>query len=220
MVVNSNEVYDSYIVDFKLPPATIILPIPLAFIYLSVLCLDYVLIRNDTKLASIISPTQLRLLIFGCHFMLPILFETKHKFLNISYMLQPWSLALQVVFLAKSDLTFKNWLLMLLKTATFQDDSPTSEAPHEIRKKGFEKTLRGVAKYVFMKIVLDRVLPKDYTDLLAMPFFDPKALFFTYIFAVRIYCMMGLSDLIMGIIQSIFLIRFKDIFDNPFIASR
>jgi hypothetical protein len=220
MLVDSNELYDSYIADFKLPPAILVPPVTLAIGYMLVLSLDYILIRNDTKFASIISPTQLRLFIFTYHFMLPILFETKHKFLNISYMLQPWSLALQIVFLAKSNLTLKDWISMLFKTATFQDDSPNIETASEIRKKGFKKILRGVTKILFMKIVLDRLLPRDFSDLLGMPYFDPKALFITYVLAVRIYCMMGISDVIMGIIQSISLIRFKDIFNNPFIASR
>lgn len=212
--------YTSYVVNIRLPPAITVSPVILTIGYVLALIMDYVLIKNDTKLASIISPTKLRYTIASYHFILPIVFASKYDFANISFMLQPWTTAAQIVFLAKSDLTVKEWISMLFKVATFQDDSPTTDISNEIRIQGIKKMIRGVAKFGFMKIVLDGLLPKDLSDLLSIPFYSPQALFITYVLAVRIYCMMGITDVIMGIVQSLFLVRFKDVFDNPFIASR
>lgn len=212
--------YKSYIVDIHLPPAIIVHPLLLSLGYALVLILDFILIKNDTKLALIISPTQLRFLIGAYHFILPILFGTKYDFGNISFMMHPWSTAAQIAFLAKSNIPLTNWLKMLIKTATFQDDSPTTETRTEIRLAGLKKLIRGLTKFVFMKLFLDGVLPKDLSDLLALPFYSPRSIFITYILAVRIYCMLGVTDVLMGLVQSLSLVRFKDVFNNPFIASR
>ncbi|KAI7890153.1 uncharacterized protein EV154DRAFT_256623 [Mucor mucedo] len=216
----SSSPYTSYVVDIHLPPAIIIPPVILTLVYVLVLTIDYVLIKNDAKLASIISPMKLRVLIAVYHFLLPIVFASKYDFGNISFMLQPWTTALQIVFLAKTDLSIKKWVAMLFKVATFQDDSPTTDTSREIRIQGLKKVARGSIKFVFMKLVLDGLLPKDLSDLLGMPVFSPRALFITYVLAFRIYCMMGVTDIIMGLVQCTCLIRFKDIFDNPFMASR
>lgn len=184
LIMVDQQSYKSYIIDIHLPPAIIVDPLLLSLGYALVLIFDFILIKNDTK-----------------HFILPIFFATKYDFGNISFMMHPWSLAAQIVFLAKSELSLTNWLKMLIKTATFQDDSPTTETSTEIRLAGLKKLIRGLAKFVFMKLFLDGVLPVD-------------------ILAVRIYCMLGVTDVLMGVVQSLFLIRFKDVFNNPFIASR
>lgn len=212
--------YKSYVADIHLPPAIIVSPFVLTFGYALALTMDYVLIKNDTRFAHIISPMKLRCLIAVYHFLLPIIFASKYDFGNISFMLQPWTAALHIVFLAKSDLSIKEWISMLFKLATFQDDDPTTDTPQEIRTKGLKKMLRGLAKFGIMKIVLDGLLPKDLSDLLSMPVFSPRALFITYVLAFRIYCMMGITDVIMGAVQTTCLVRFKDIFDNPFMAKR
>lgn len=216
----SSSPYTSYVVDIHLPPAIIISPVILTLGYALVLTMDYVLIKNDMKLAPIISPMKLRGLIAVYHFLLPIIFASKYDFGNISFMLQPWTTALQIVFLAKSDLSIKKWILMLFKVATFQDDSPTADSSREIRIQGLKKIIRGLAKAAFMKFVLDGLLPHDLSDLLGMPVFSTRSLFITYVLAFRIYCMMGITDIIMGLVQCTCLIRFKDIFDNPFMATR
>lgn len=218
--MKENAPYGSYVVDFSLPPAIIVSPIYLTVGYILTFILDYFLIKNDTKLASIISPSKLRYCIGIYHFILPILFASKYDFANISFMLHPWSTAAQIVFLAKSDLVFKDWITMFWKIASFQDDSPTTSTSNEIRLQGLKKSMRGLLKIGFMKLFLDGLLPPDLSDLLALPFYSPQALFITYILAVRIYCMAGITDVIMGIVQSISLIRFGDLFDKPFLASR
>ncbi|KAI9269588.1 hypothetical protein EDC94DRAFT_599309 [Helicostylum pulchrum] len=217
--MSSNSLYKSYVVDIILPPAIIVSPITLTIGYTLTFILDYFLMKHDTKLSSFISPTKLRYAIGIYHFLLPTLFASKYDFGNISFMLHPWSTAAQVVFLAKANLPVKDWIIMFFKTVTFQDDSLTNKTANEIRIDGLKKAARGLLKFAFMKIFLDGLLPKDLSDLLSLPFYSPKALFITYILAVRIYCMLGVTDIVMGIAQSLSLIRFKDVFDNPFIAS-
>lgn len=218
--MQDNPKYESYIVDFYLPEAIIVDAKILILGYTALLILDYILIKNDAKIARVIHPKLLRLIIATYHFFIPIFFASKYDFGNISFMLHPWSTAAQIVYLTKSKMGFTDWLTMMIKTVTFQDDSPTTDSPREIRLKGLQKVVRGVAKYVFMKVALDGILPPDLSDLLALPFYSSKAMFITYILAVRIYCMMSCVDIIMGFMQAVFMIRFNDIFDNPFLATR
>jgi hypothetical protein len=218
--MESNPKYGSYIVDFYLPPAMIVPVEILTLGYTCLLLLDYVLIKNDTKIARVISPKTLRLIIATYHFLVPIFFASKFDFGNISFMLHPWTTATQIVFLGKSNLSFKDWISMMVKVATFQDVSPTTDTPRQIRVKGLEKVGRGIAKFEFMKVALDGILPADLSDLLALPFYSPKAMFITYVLAVRIYCMLSSVDIIMGFTQAVFLIRFNDLFDNPFLSTR
>lgn len=218
--MSNKKQYSSYVVDLQLPPAVIVSPALLTLGYTVVLFMDYILLKNDTKLRNIISPKQLRFFICVFHFILPIIFASKYDFGNISFMLHPWTNAAQIMFLTKSNITFKEWIQMMFKFASFQDESPTTDTPKDIRLAGIKKVVRGIAKFAFMKLVLDGLLPEDLSSLLAIPFYKPQAMFITYILAVRIYCMLGVSDVIMGVVQSLFLIRFQDVFDNPFISSR
>ncbi|CEP10043.1 hypothetical protein [Parasitella parasitica] len=215
----SNIRYESHLVDIKLPPPTTVPVSILTAGYILVLLLDYVLVKNDAKFSPFITPMQLRVFIATYHFLIPMFFASKYDFGNISFMLQPWSLAAQVVYLSKSSVTLKEYLPRLIKIATFQDDRPTTKTNWQIRLDGLKKIARGAAKFSFMKIALDGILPQDLSDLLGMPFYTPKALFITYVLAFRIYCMMSLSDVIMGATQSMFLIRFHDLFDNPFLST-
>ncbi|KAI7903750.1 uncharacterized protein BX663DRAFT_433542 [Cokeromyces recurvatus] len=134
-------------------------------------------------------------------------------------MLQPWALAAQIVFFTNSSITLKDWLSKLIKISTFQDDTPTTETDMEIRLNGLKKMIRGIIKTAFMKVVLDSLLPDNIASLLAIPFYKPKACFITFILALRIYCMISVVDIITGVIQTIFLIRFNDIFNNPLLAT-
>ncbi|KAI8971360.1 hypothetical protein BDB01DRAFT_699167, partial [Pilobolus umbonatus] len=116
-------------------------------------------------------------------------------------------------------LSFRQWLPVAIKLNTFQDENTeTAHTDSDIRTAGFKKMMRGIAKISFIKFILIQLYPSDISDLLSMPIFSLKGLFLTYILAFRIYCMMGLSDVVMGIVQMATAIRFKDIFDNPFIS--
>jgi Na+-transporting NADH:ubiquinone oxidoreductase subunit NqrE len=218
--MGANPKYESHFVDLYLPPATIV-PVEILILgYTLLLLLDYVLIKNDEKIARVISPKLLRFIIATYHFLVPIFFASKYDFGNISFMIHPWTTAAQIVFLTKSDMSFGDWIPFVIKVATFQDDSPTTDTPREIRLKGLQKVARGIAKFAFMKVALDGILPEDLSDLLALPFYSPKAMFITYVLALRIYCMLSTVDIIMGFTQAVFLIRFNDLFDNPFLATR
>ncbi|KAK4520542.1 uncharacterized protein ATC70_006419 [Mucor velutinosus] len=215
----SNQRYASYVVDIKLPPAITVPAGTLTAAYTLVLTLDYVLVKNDAKFSAIITPMQLRALIAIYHFLIPIIFASKYNFGNISFMLYPWSMAAQIIFLSTSSVTLKEYLQTLFKVVLFLDDSPTAKTHQQIRFDGVKKIARGFAKMLFMKFALDGVLPDDLSDLLAMPFYSPRAMFITYVLAVRIYCMMSLVDILMGVLQATLLIRFHDLFDNPFLAT-
>ncbi|KAI9480670.1 MAG: hypothetical protein EXX96DRAFT_563717 [Benjaminiella poitrasii] len=218
MYAYSNE---SYIMNIKLPPAVTVPAHILTLGYSLILIIDYILVKNESKLSSIVSQNQLRCIIATYHFVLPIAFASKYDFGNISFMIQPWTLAAQIVFLANSDMTLLgDWLPKLIKTATFQDDRPTTETSMEIRLSGLKKVMRGIAKMSFMKVVLDGLLPEDLSSLLELPFYSPRAWFITYVLAFRIYCMLSVVDIVTGVFQASFLIRFHDIFDSPFIATR
>ncbi|KAL9540171.1 hypothetical protein MBANPS3_009838 [Mucor bainieri] len=215
----SNQRYASYIVDIKLPPAITVPAGTLTVVYTLVLILDYALVKNDAKFSAFITPMQLRALIATYHFLIPIFFASKYDFGNISFMLHPWSMAAQIIFLSTSSVTLKEYLQTLFKVALFLDDSPTTKTQQQIRLEGVQKIVRGFAKLVFMKVALDGILPDDLSDLLGMPFYSPRAMFITYVLAVRIYCMMSLVDIPMGVLQATLLIRFHDLFDNPFLAT-
>lgn len=216
----SNQRYASYVVDIKLPPAITVSAGTLTAAYTLVLILDYLLVKNDAKFSAFITPMQLRALIATYHFFIPIFFASKYDFGNISFMLHPWSMAAQIIFLSTSTVTLKEYLQTLLKVALFLDDSPTTRTQQQIRLDGIKKIARGFSKLLFMKIALDGILPDDLSDLLAMPFYSPRAMLITYVLAVRIYCMMSLVDIPMGVLQATLLIRFHDLFDNPFLATR
>lgn len=216
----SNQRYASYVVDVKLPPATTVPAGTLTAAYTLVLVLDYVLVKNDAKFSAFITPMQLRALIAIYHFFIPIFFASKYDFGNISFMLHPWSMAAQIIFLSTSSVPLTEYLQTLLKVTLFLDDSPSAKTQKQIRLDGVKKIARGFAKLLFMKVALDGILPKDLSDLLAMPFYSPRAMFITYVLAVRIYCMMSIVDILMGVLQATLLIRFHDLFDNPFLATR
>lgn len=216
----SNQRYESYIVDIKLPPPITVHAGVLTIAYILVLILDYLLVKNNAKFSAYITPLQLKTFIATYHFFIPIFFASKYDFGNISFMLQPWTFAAQIVFLSNSSVTLREYIPKLIKIAIFQDDSPTIMTNQQIRLDGLKKIIRGIVKFSFMKIALDGILPDDLSDLLALPFYSPKALFITYILAFRIYCMISLVDIFMGTVQAVFLIRFHDLFDNPFLATR
>jgi len=216
----SNQRYASYVVDIKLPPAITVSVGTLTTAYALVLILDYLLVKNDAKFSAFVSPMQLRAVIATYHFLIPIFFASKHDFGNITFMLHPWSIAAQIIFLSSSSMTVKEYSQTLLKAAVFLDDSPTTKTHQQIRLDGMKKVVRGLAKLAFMKIALDGILPEDLSDLLALPFYSPRAMFLTYVLAVRIYCMMSIVDIPMGVLQATLLIRFHDLFDNPFLATR
>ncbi|KAL7314235.1 hypothetical protein PS15m_005833 [Mucor circinelloides] len=215
----SNQRYASYVVDIKLPPAITVSVGTLTTAYAFVLILDYLLVKNDAKFSAFVSPVQLRVVIATYHFLIPIFFASKHDFGNITFMLHPWSIAAQIIFLSTSSVTVKEYSQTLLKAAVFLDDSATTKTHQQIRLDGVKKVARGLAKLAFMKIALDGILPEDLSDLLALPFYSPRAMFLTYVLAVRIYCMMSIVDIPMGALQATLLIRFHDLFDNPFLAT-
>lgn len=218
--MNNSSIYRSYLFEIKLPEPIVVPAGILTVGYAIVLAFDFLLVRNEKKLSKFISPLQLYTLIGLYHFILPILFESKYNFGNISFMLHPWSVAGQIIFLANSNMTAKQWVWNCVKIASCQDESPTTDTNREIRIKGLKKVARGCAKIAFMKIVLDRLLPDDLSILLSYPVFSLDSLYLTYILAFRIYCMVSVSDVITGLVQALFSIRFLDTFDNPFMAYR
>ncbi|KAI8977401.1 hypothetical protein BDF20DRAFT_836210 [Mycotypha africana] len=222
----------SYVTYLRLP-TPVILPVQtLAFIYMGVLFFDYFLIKTvptTTRQTKII----LHVFIATYHFILPIFIASKYDFGNISFMVQPWILAAQIIYLAnkkqiadiKSNknstlVAFKGWITQLVKIATFQDESKANLSKQQIRIRGLKKTVRGLAKFAFMKLLLDPViLPKNLSTILKYPFYSFKALYLTYALGWKIYCMMSVTDIIMGVAQAITLIRFNDVFDNPFMST-
>jgi hypothetical protein len=209
--------FESPILNITLPEAITIPTIPLTLFYVGLLILDYFLLRHDTKLP--IHPTHLRVIIGLYHFIIPFFIASPHAFANISFMLQPWASATQIVYLSQTKTSLTEWIPKMIKIASFQDTQSTL-APTEIRKKGLVKIARALIKFTVMKCVVDRILPNHYTLLLKFPFYDPFSLVMTYLFAVRIYCMMGVADLGMGIVQTLFAVPFHDVFNNPFWTSR
>lgn len=210
----------SYVTYIKLP-STKVLPVPsLVAMYSLTLVIDYLLVRNEKRLSSIIPPFLLRSLIGVYHFILPLYFDSKYEIANISFMLQPWIYAIQIFFLTESGISLREWIPMMIKIGTFQDETPNTLSNNDVRLGGMKKLLRGTAKLVFMRLVLDQFLPKDLSIILHYPVYNPKAMFLTYVLAMRIYCMMSLVDVLMGLLQIVFLVRFQDLFDNPFMSSR
>lgn len=212
--------YPSYLFEIKLPKPIIVPAGTLTLGYAITLAFDYLLVRNEKKFSRYLSPVQLHFMMGVYHFILPIVFASKYDFGNLSFMLHPWSVALQIIFLTNSQLTWKQWLKNIIRIATFLDESPTMETDREIRLKGLKRVARGIAKIAFMKIVLDRLLPDDLSILLSYSVFSLESFYITYVLAFRIYCMTSCSDVLTGLVQSLFLIRFQDAFHNPFVAYR
>ncbi|KAI8882737.1 hypothetical protein K501DRAFT_250774 [Backusella circina FSU 941] len=208
--------YDSPILNITLPPAITIPTIPLTLLYGGLLTLDYFLLRYDSKLP--INPTHLRIIIGLYHFIIPFCIDSPYAVGNISFMLQPWASTAQIVYLSQTKTSLTEWIPKMIKIATFQD-TQAALPPNEIRKKGLIKVARALVKYTVMKCVVDWILPNHYSLVLRFPFYNPFSLVMTYLFAVRIYCMMGVTDFVMGIIQTLFAIPFHDVFNNPFWAS-
>lgn len=217
---NNSSIYRSYLFEIQLPEPIIVPAGILTFGYALTLGFDYLLVKNEKRLSKYISSSKLFTMIGVYHFILPIVFASKYNFGNISFMLHPWSIAIQIVFLANSNITWNEWLVSLSRIVTSIDDSPTTDTPREIRLKGLKKVVRGCAKFAFMRLVLDKYLPDDLSILLSYPVFSLQSFYITYLLALRIYCMIGISDVLIGIVQGLFLTRIHDSFDNPFFAYR
>ncbi|GAA5805797.1 hypothetical protein HPULCUR_011323 [Helicostylum pulchrum] len=204
-------------IDISLPPA-ISLPVTLlASLYASVLGLDFYLLRHERLFRKVISPTQLRIAMAIVHAVIPLVFVCKQPPLNVFFAGAPWLLATYTAAIPTENLTMEKWVHTLMQVVIEQRPEETDD--RKIRYKGVAKISLGIFKLVFMHLFVDYFLPRHVEYVLEYSWIHPVGIFYTFLFGLKAYCLLGVIDLLMGVEQTLFAWNMIDLFNSPIIAS-
>lgn len=204
-------------IDISLPPA-IILPVTLlASLYAGVLGLDFYLLRHERSFRKIISPTQLRIAMAIVHAVIPLVFVSDRPPLNVFLAAAPWLLATYTAAIPTENLTMEKWVQTLMQVTIEQRPEETDD--RKIRYRGVAKISLSIFKLVFMHLFVDSLLPRHVESVLEYSWIHPVGIFYTFLFGLKAYCLLGVFDLLMGVEQTLFAWNMIDLFNSPIIAS-
>lgn len=204
-------------VDIALPSAIILPAAELIALYAIVLCLDLTLLCHEQHLHKYITAKQLRIGMAIVHVVIPMIFISNHPPCNILFAGAPWFIASYSAHMPTDQLTLQKCVHALFKV-TINDDE-TIKTKTKIRYKGIAKVSLGVSKLVFMKIIINSLLPHHADDALEYAWLHPMSLIYTVLFGIKAYCLLGAVDVFMGIEQVVFAWDLVDLFDSPIIAT-
>ncbi|KAI9023847.1 hypothetical protein CLU79DRAFT_700843 [Phycomyces nitens] len=216
-------------IDILLPEPFYLSSSSLFCLYTAVIALDYLTLLNEKKLP--ITPTKLRLIITAVHIVLPLIFITHSIKTNLFFAGIPWAVASFTACLPLDKITLSDWAWA--QTSVLLDPSvatPSNATIREIyntatsqalaaRMHGIAKVLRGFAKLMGMKYILDPLLPLDPSSVLSLPWFSKTSLIMTVLFGVKAYLTIGMTDIGLGFTQFILGIPLIDIFNSPILAT-
>ncbi|KAG2231340.1 hypothetical protein INT48_006552 [Thamnidium elegans] len=192
-------------IDIDLPPPLYVLPVvTLTLINVVVLMLDYVLYSSQKHFFPFISPTLLRLIMCSFHMLLPMFVISDHPPSNGLFTVAPWLLAVYSATFPMTDTTkFMDWFNALLNTA--YEPRLTLEQKNQsitdIRYAGLAKALLGVFKFVFLFVIVNRLLPPVARNTIEFPWFSLKSISFILLFGTKHYCLLGILDIAFGVMQ-------------------
>ncbi|KAG2234493.1 hypothetical protein INT48_004872 [Thamnidium elegans] len=204
-------------IDISLPPA-ITLPVTLLVsLYAGVLGLDFYLLRHERLFRKVISPTQLRIAMAIVHAVIPLVFVCNRPPFNVFFAGAPWLLATYTAAIPTENLTMEKWVRTLMQVTIVQ--RPEGVDDRKIRYKGIAKISLAIFKLVFMHLFVDSLLPRHIEYVLEYSWIHPVGIFYTFLFGLKAYCLLGVIDLLMGVEQTLFAWNMIDLFNSPIIAS-
>ncbi|KAI7848906.1 hypothetical protein BDC45DRAFT_521889 [Circinella umbellata] len=204
------------IINVNLPPPILIPDIYFASGNAFIIWLDYLAVR---RLQPIIGAITLRILIVLIHVSISMFFACPTEFLNASMLGSPWYIASYIVHFADKNLSFRESLIGVADTLLVFQETKQEQSIKQIRIQGLAKVARGVFKWSLMKSAVDRWLPYGYSQrLLVIDYWSVESFLLTALIGLKVYCIMGLMDLLTGSFQFMLGVPIIDIFDSPILA--
>lgn len=204
--------------EISLPPAIIIHAIPLTLLYALILGVEVYILSNEQHFKKYISSKQLRLAMATVHIAIPMIFITGNPPFDLLFATVPWFLASYTAYVATDQLSFVQWVQAMLEVVTITDDELSADKK-KIRLKGLSKLSMGIFKIAVMHIVVNPLLPRRPEYALEYPWFSVESLFYTALFGIKAYLLLGLLQIYMSLCQIVLGITVVELFDSPIIAS-
>ncbi|CEI93900.1 hypothetical protein RMCBS344292_08125 [Rhizopus microsporus] len=203
----------SPLLDITLPPPVILPYTQLILLYTSVIGIDLVLLRNDKRLP--LSPIQLRLALACIHAILPLIFVSPNRPLNVLYAAVPWFVVSYSAHMPTDQLTPIAWIDTLIKIMVEPNDNHTNR----IRCRGAATSCLGILKWSFMHLFIDPLLPHRTLFALYYPWLHPMSLIYVILYGVKAYCLLGIVDIFMGLEQVVTGWNMVQLFNSPILAT-
>ncbi|CEP12961.1 hypothetical protein [Parasitella parasitica] len=178
--------------------------------------IDYILLRYQNKLY--ISKKTLGIGMTVIHAIVPLAVVSPLQPNNVAFAAVPWFLASYSAYLPTERFTLTEWIKALY--GTIVDRTPIAPGGKtNVNALGLLKTLRGVAKLVIMYFGIEPFLPTMPDDMLRHPWLSKKSLTDTFLFGLKAYLILGVVDIITGLIQAATGWRMVDMFDSPLLST-
>ncbi|ORY98894.1 hypothetical protein BCR43DRAFT_488342 [Syncephalastrum racemosum] len=217
--------------EMDLPGPIIVDAAYLVGFYAVILACDYFLLRYEAKVP--LSRVQLRVVLAIVHSLLPMAVVSPWAPYNLFFAAMPWFYVSYTAILPVDRLSCREWLYSFYAVLLdIPDDERRriafahnaqlgsgTDDPMAARKAGLVKLIRGAFKFWFMKHVIDRILPEDYTVLLRLPWFSAGSLMLTVVLGIKAYLMLGVVDLGLGLEQCVLGVPLIDLQDSPILSA-
>ncbi|KAI8329576.1 hypothetical protein BD560DRAFT_342058 [Blakeslea trispora] len=115
------------------------------------------------------------------------------------------------------NLTPIRWVKAFLQIIIDREAEPKSDTL--IRLGGLKKMALGVMKISFMYLAVDPFLPERSSKALEYSWIHPMSCFYTILFGVKGYCMLGVVDFFIGVEQTLFAWNLVSLFNSPILSS-
>ncbi|KAI8356755.1 hypothetical protein EDC96DRAFT_515355 [Choanephora cucurbitarum] len=201
-------------IEISLPPAYILPKPALISLYISLAIFDLILLRYQ----HVVSPKAVRWCMVVIHILVPMIVISDNPPLNVLIAATPWFLATYTASMPSSEnLTLIGWIKALLQIVIDREVEPKSDTL--IRLGGLKKMALGIMKVSFLHLAVDPMLPEYTQEALAYPWTHPMSMFYTILFGVKGYCMLGVVDFFIGVEQTLFAWNLVSLFHSPILAS-
>lgn len=208
--------FSSPLLNINLPDPIVIPAAQLTGLYACMLGIDYVLLRNQQKVAFLCSKNTLRVGMTVVHALVPLAVVSPLSPNNVSFAAIPWFLASYSAYLPTENFTLTEWIKALYGTIVDKNAAETKN----VHVQGLVKTLRGVAKLSVLYFGVEPLLPTMPDEMLNYPWLSQKSLSDTFLFGLKSYLILGAVDVTTGLAQASTGWCMVDMFDAPLLATR
>lgn len=199
------------LVDITLPSAFILSYSHLTILYLSSFVLDLILLRNQIRF----NPICVRVFIALFHASLPLIFISPSRLFNVFFIGIPWFFAVHAAYMPPNDLSPARFFKSLLKMTSIPSTAPTKV----IRYRGAVNICLGILKLSFMALFIDPLLPQKPIFALYYAWFHPISLLYTVLYGIKVYCILGVVDIGLGVEQIVTGWEMIQLFDSPVLST-
>jgi hypothetical protein len=207
----------SPLLNINLPDPIVIPAAQLTGLYACMLGIDYILLRNQKKLAFI-SKNTLRVGLTVVHAIVPLAVVSPLSPNNVTFAAVPWFLASYSAYLPTENFTLTEWIRALYSTIV--DRSSDIADKKNVHVQGLVKTARGIAKLAILYLGVEPLLPTMPDEMLKYPWLSKKSLSDTFLFGLKAYLILGAVDVTTGLAQALTGWCMVDMFDSPLLATR